>query len=275
VADAARHALEALSRPAGEFDASRYFRGTRDLGFHNVGTQTVRRMAADVVRAHRPLWSIDDAIAFADRLIVDRFLEVKMLAVEVVARYSRDFTPRMLAVWKRWLADDHADNWATTDAICGALIGPLLATHPALIAHTSKWSRHPNMWVRRAAAVSLVGAARNGKALDEVYAVAERLHADEEDLIQKAVGWMLREAGKTNMPRLERYLLSKGPAIPRTTLRYAIERFPVGRRRELLAATRAGRAGGAGTAGGRSRAGEKADRTRTRRGVDRAGGPGR
>jgi 3-methyladenine DNA glycosylase AlkD len=68
--------------------------------------------------------------------------------------------------------------------------------------------------------------------------VARRLHADEADLIQKAVGWMLREAGKTDMARLERYLRARGAVIPRTTLRYAIERFPPGRRLELLASTR-------------------------------------
>jgi 3-methyladenine DNA glycosylase AlkD len=67
------------------------------------------------------------------------------------------------------------------------------------------------------------------------------LHADREDLIQKAVGWMLREAGKRNAVRLERYLRSEGPAIPRTTIRYAIERFPATKRRQLLKATSARR----------------------------------
>ena len=74
-----------------------------------------------------------------------------------------------------------------------------------------------------------------------MYAIARRLHADREDLIQKAVGWALREAGKTDMPRLERYLRANGAAIPRTTLRYAIERFPE---------TEAARAAAAATDGG-------------------------
>ena len=63
-------------------------------------------------------------------------------------------------------------------------------------------------------------------------------HGDREDLIQKAVGWALREAGKSDMGRLEQYLRENGPRIPRTTLRYAIERFSPRRRRELLVATR-------------------------------------
>ena len=100
------------------------------------------------------------------------------------------------------------------------------------------WARDRNMWVRRASIVGLIPRARRGEALDLVYEIARRLHSDREDLVQKAVGWTLREAGKTDMPRLERYLRANAAIIPRTTLRYAIERFPPERRREILIATR-------------------------------------
>ena len=63
------------------------------------------------------------------------------------------------------------------------------------------------------------------------------LHPDKEDLIQKAVGWLLREAGKVAPEKLEAYLLANGPAIPRTTVRYAIERFDDTTRKSLLTAT--------------------------------------
>jgi 3-methyladenine DNA glycosylase AlkD len=95
------------------------------------------------------------------------------------------------------------------------------------------------LWVRRASVVGLIASARKGQALDRLYENAERLHGDGHDLIQKAVGWSLREAGKTDMPRLERYLRDHGSSIPRTTVRYAIERFPDAKRRALLTATRA------------------------------------
>src|SRR5262249_58023702 len=101
------------------------------------------------------------------------------------------------------------------------------------------WSKDRNMWVRRACIVSLIPLARIGQSLDLLYEIAARLHADREDLIQKAVGWALREAGKADMPRLERYLRASGPSIPRTTVRYAIERFPAAKRRALLVATKA------------------------------------
>jgi 3-methyladenine DNA glycosylase AlkD len=238
VAAAARRALAEKARPAGAFDASRYFRGAGDLGFYNVGTATVRAMGRAIAREHRDDWSLDQVIACAEALIGDRHLEVKGLAVEIMACRRREFTPRLLAVWKRWLARDHAANWATTDAICGMLIGPLLVAHPSLAPSTAAWVRHRNLWVRRAAAVGILALVRRGALLDQAYAVASALHADREDLIQKAVGWLLREAGTADRARLEGYLRTNGPRIPRTTVRYAIEHFPPARRDALLRLTR-------------------------------------
>jgi len=233
-----RAELRRLSRPAGEFDARRYFRGPADLAFYNVGTTAMRALARSVHLAHRDDWTIDDAMAFAGQLMPDRHLEAKGVGIEVVARYRKAFTPRLLSAWKRWLSKNYSTNWATTDAMCGMLIGPLLVAHPALAGKMRGWSRDRNMWVRRASAVALIPRVRRGESLDLAYDVAKRLHADNEDLIQKAVGWMLREAGKADPRRLERYLRAKGPSIPRTTVRYAIERFPIAKRRTLLAVTK-------------------------------------
>jgi 3-methyladenine DNA glycosylase AlkD len=234
----ARRALRRLARPAGRFDASAYFRGADDLRFYNVGTPAMRALAQSIHAANREHWSIGDASAFADALIKDRYLEVKSVGIELVARYRRDFAPAHLGVWKHWLAANHSANWATTDSICGSLVGPLLVAHPELGGRMLAWARDRNLWVRRAAAVALLPLVRQGSALDLAYGVARRLHHDQEDLIEKAVGWMLREAGKVDQRRLERYLRAHGPDIPRTTLRYAIERFPERKRRELLAVTR-------------------------------------
>jgi 3-methyladenine DNA glycosylase AlkD len=242
----ARRALKRMARPAGTFDASGYFRGADDLRFYNVGTPAMRALARSIHATNRDHWSIRDATAFADTLIKDRYLEVKSVGIELVARYRRDFTPGDLDVWKRWLEGNHSANWATTDAICGALSGPLLVRYPELGARMRLWARDRNMWVRRASIVSLIPLARRGESLGLVYEIARRLHGDSEDLIQKAVGWALREAGKADMARLERYLRANGASIPRTTLRYAIERFPEPKRRALLAATRTKRGLGLG-----------------------------
>lgn len=239
-AAAAKRAIKRMARPPGDFDARRYFRGELDMGFYNVRAAEIRRLARSIHASHKDRWSLDQAVAFADRLIRDRYLEVKSLAVEVLARYRRQFAPRLLQTWKRWLADGHASNWATTDAICGYLIGPLIVAHPDLAAQMPDWARHRSLWVRRASVVGVLPALRrNPTLLDLVYRNALRLHPDREDLIHKAVGWALREAGKIDPGRLERYLRRHGPIVPRTTLRYAIERMPAAKRRELLLATRA------------------------------------
>jgi 3-methyladenine DNA glycosylase AlkD len=230
--------LRLLSRSTGGFDASRYFRGDHRLCFYNVGTPQVRALAHGIHLAVRTQWTIDDAVRFANVLIADPYLETKAVGIEVLARYRQLFTPRLLPVLKRWLARNHAANWATTDAICGTLLGPLLADHPSLLPEMRAWARHRNMWVRRASAVALIPPMRRGLALDLAYQIAEMLHADDHDLIQKAVGWMLREAGKADSARLERYLRTNSAAIPRTTMRYAIERFPPPKRRALLLETR-------------------------------------
>ena len=234
-------ALAKLSRPVGAFDAERYFRGDHGLRFYNVGTKPVRAFAREIYLANRADWRVDEAMRLADQLIVDPYLETKSVGIELVARYRRSFTPRLLPRWKRWIARNHSANWATTDAICGLLIGPLLVSHPELAPGMRTWAGDRNLWVRRASIVGLIKPiATRTIPVDLAYDVAATLHPDEHDLIHKAVGWTLREAGKIDARRLERYLRANGPSIPRTTVRYAIERFPVAKRRALLHATRQG-----------------------------------
>ncbi|HEV3060064.1 MAG TPA: hypothetical protein VGY48_17590, partial [Vicinamibacterales bacterium] len=76
-----------MARPAGDFDASRYFRGEQTLGFYNVGTDSMRALARSIHTAQKATWSVDHAMAFADLLIKDRYLEVKSVGIDVVARY--------------------------------------------------------------------------------------------------------------------------------------------------------------------------------------------
>jgi 3-methyladenine DNA glycosylase AlkD len=227
-----------MARPAGEFDPQRYFRGDHQLRFYNTGTTSMRTLARSIYDANRGRWSVNDAMRLADALMADPYLEAKSVGIEIVARYRRTFVPALLPKWKRWLAKNQSANWATTDAICGSLIGPLIVGHPSLAPRVGGWSRDRNLWVRRAAAVSLIPSLRRGAGLDVAYDVAKRLAPDREDLIQKAVGWMLREAGKADPARLVRYLRRNGRATPRTTIRYAIERMPETERREILAITR-------------------------------------
>jgi len=238
VAFGARRELARLARPLGAFDPSRYFRADEVVKFHGATSAAVRGLARTIDDLHGKTWGIDGAMKFADALIASDYLDEKGLGIELVARHRKEFARPHLKTWKRWLSDGLASNWATTDSICGCLIGPLLVQTPSLAPEVARWSSGTNLWVRRASAVSLIPLLRKGEQLDLAYGVAESLHHDTRDLIHKAVGWMLREAGKSDAARLERYLREHGPEIPRTTLRYAIERFPQKKRIALLRQTR-------------------------------------
>ena len=86
-----------MSRPAGSFDAARYFRGDHRLKFYNVGTKRMRELARGVYDANKSHWTVADAMRLADGLMRDPYLETKSVGIELVARYRRSFTPALLA----------------------------------------------------------------------------------------------------------------------------------------------------------------------------------
>lgn len=214
-----------------------YFKRDETVAFFGVATPGVRRLARAVWADHRS-WDVTDATAFCDRLIRRPELEAKAVGVLVLARWQRTFPPGLVRRVRGWLHGGHCATWAAVDLVAPTLVSPLLLRFPGLLPEVCGWTSARSLWVRRAAAVSLVPLARRGQALPEAYALAEALFGDGHDLIHKATGWLLREAGKTDPRRLETFLRRHGRAIPRTTLRYAIERFPPVKRRRLLEDTR-------------------------------------
>jgi len=202
-----------------------------------IDTATLRDVQRDLVRGPAAGWTIRDAVRFCEAMLRDPHLEARALGFGMVARFAGQAPPELLPTLERWLAR-YCGNWALVDTLAPAVLGPLLDGHRELIPVVLGWTTSPNLWLRRGAVVSFVLLARKGRHLAATYRIATTLFGDREDLIHKAVGWLLREAGKTDMPRLERFLRRHGPRIPRTTLRYAIERFPDPARKALLEATR-------------------------------------
>jgi 3-methyladenine DNA glycosylase AlkD len=202
-----------------------------------LDVKTMRSIKRDLLEEVGPDWTIRNAVAFCNAMIRDPHVEVRALAFEVVARFVGEASPNLLPTIKRWLAKS-CTNWALVDNLAPSVLGPLLDRHPTLIPEVVDWTESKNLWVRRGAAVAFVPLARKGRRLATAYRIASRLFRHKEDLMHKAVGWLLREAGKTDMPRLEKFLLQHGPKMPRTTVRYAIERFPEADRKRLRLATR-------------------------------------
>jgi 3-methyladenine DNA glycosylase AlkD len=183
-------------------------------------------------------WALAEACAFGDLLLHDQRQEAKTIGILLLARYHKSFVPELFAQFETWLAQNLCANWALTDALGTFAIALLLRRYPDLPPRLTNWTQADNLWVRRAAAVSLVPLARKGEHLDTSYAIAECLFSYPEDLIHKAVGWLLREAGKPDPARLHTFLLQHGRRMPRTAVRYALERFPATERQRLLELTR-------------------------------------
>jgi 3-methyladenine DNA glycosylase AlkD len=240
---AVKNALRDLKRagsPARAEGAARYFQAYEQLAFFGVDSPTIRRMASAIRTGPGRDWSLQDARRFARILIARPELEAKALGIVLLGRFRRDFDPSLLSDARRWLERSCLD-WASTDGLCGDVVSPLLMAQPRLRVALRQWRRSPYLYVRRASAVGLIGLARRGQYLDEAYAAARALASEDHHLIQKAVGWLLREAGKTDPARLERFLRSHGHRLGRTSVRYAIERFPAPKRRRLLTATKVSR----------------------------------
>jgi 3-methyladenine DNA glycosylase AlkD len=155
----------------------------------------------------------------------------------VLVAFKKEFTPTLMVPAGKWLRN-RLDNWALVDSFCNLVLSPLLEKYPEIKRMLMVWSGNKCLWVRRATLVTLVPFARRGQRLDLAYRLARGRFADPEDLMHKAIGWLLREAGRTDAKRLRRFLLRHGPSIPRMSLRYAIEHFPARTRAEVMSATR-------------------------------------
>jgi len=215
-----------------------YFKQHETIVTHGVRSAKVREIERDLFTTVKAEWSTTEALRFCELLLQERSHESKGIGFHLLTRYQESFDKNLVDVVEGWLSTNLCDNWAAVDDLCPRVLTPLVRRFPDQIRRVRGWSGSSNLWLRRASAVTFVPMARRGERLDDAYRVAKSLLGDSEDLIQKAVGWLLREAGKTDMPRLERFLLDNGPRVSRTTVRYAIERFPERKRLALLAATR-------------------------------------
>jgi len=168
------------------------------------------------------------------RLLKSPIHEHRFTALEIlVAQYARGQDKQRSRIFAFYLRHaERANNWDLVDTSAPYIVGAHLKERPRKVLDRFAASR--NLWKRRIAIVSTLTLIRNGE-LEDTFRIAEKLLGDQHDLIHKAVGWMLREAGKVSSPALLEFLRFHYAATPRTTLRYAIERFPAAQRKRILA----------------------------------------
>jgi 3-methyladenine DNA glycosylase AlkD len=194
-----------------------YGHGDRFIG---ITVPTMRRIAHRYV--HLPL--TDVANLLASPIHEHRFVALEIL----VAQYEQGNA----TVYDFYLKNAKAvNNWDLVDTSAPYIVGQHLRTRPRKILY--RLAKSKDLWERRIAIVSTQTLIRAGE-IEDTFAIAKILLPDDHDLIHKAVGWMLRETGKQSAPALVRFLKEHYAQMPRTALRYAIERFPAERRKRML-----------------------------------------
>jgi 3-methyladenine DNA glycosylase AlkD len=169
-----------------------------------------------------------------ERLLASPIHEHRFVGFEIlVARYEGGGEAQRNKVFRFYLKHTHrANNWDLVDGSAPYIVGEHLKTRRRDL--LDRLARSRLIWERRIAIVSTLALIKSGE-VEDTFRIAEKLLSDGHDLIHKAVGWALRETGKVSFQDLRSFLQRHYTRIPRTTLRYAIERFPLARRKRMLA----------------------------------------
>ncbi|MCX6302385.1 MAG: DNA alkylation repair protein [Bacteroidia bacterium] len=146
----------------------------------------------------------------------------------------KDYVPADFRVFERWVSK-YVSNWAACDTLCNHTVGSFIEMYPSYLAGLKRWSGSKNRWVKRASAVTLIVPARKGLFLDDIFEIADILHSDPDDMVQKGYGWMLKVASQAHQKEVFDYVMRKKKTMPRTALRYAIEKMPPDLRKKAMA----------------------------------------
>ncbi len=171
----------------------------------------------------------------AERLFAGKTLEEKALGVLVLQRSLRRFGGREFRRLEGWLA--LVISWADHDALAMCLLGPLIVADPRRLERPLRWARSSNRWHKRAAAVSLIHGIRRGLFAEEARAVTEGLLADRDDMVQKGLGWLLREWAKYHPAQAVPVLLAIRGRASRLVLRTGCEKLGPAERQRILGRT--------------------------------------
>ena len=161
------------------------------------------------------------------------FMEESFIASDWSYFVRKDYEPGDLKIFEKWI-DLYVGNWASCDTLCNHTVGAFLEMYPEYISELEKWACSKNRWMRRAAAVSLIIPAKHGKFLKEILGIADILIKDSDDLVQKGYGWMLKAASQSHQKQIFDYVIKKKTIMPRTALRYAIEKMPLELRTQAM-----------------------------------------
>lgn len=197
-------------------------------------TAELRRIARQFRREIRKDYGLDQLIGVADQLFSGSVLEERIAGVFLLENLDREFGDREFELFETWL--DRISSWADHDSLVHDLIAPLLIANPVRVRAVFHWAKSPDRWHRRAACVALIRGSRQKMFFRDIKKLSDSLLDDKDDMVQKGLGWLLRETAKFNAKRTAPYLMRIRDRAPRLVLRTACETLPATRKKKILSA---------------------------------------
>lgn len=231
VADEIRRALKAGGSAARSTSVQRFFK--EEVRSHGWRTAELRRAA---IRWRREILQQSDLkflVQVADNLFAGQVNEDKNAAVFLLENITGKFGDEEFELLESWLP--RINNWSDHDALVHYLIAPMIVAKPGRARKVFGWAKSKNRWFRRAACVALIQGTRRKMFFLEIMELSELLLSDEDDMVQKGLGWLLRETAKADAQRTVPYLMRIRRRAPRLVLRTACETLPPAVREKVLA----------------------------------------
>jgi 3-methyladenine DNA glycosylase AlkD len=226
-----RSELASRADPRHREGARSFSREPLDLwGVRAPDVKQISRAAYHEVKA----WPPAQRDEFMDGLWKSGKLEEAGVAIYVYRRFGKQCAAREFRLFTSWI-DRYVTNWAACDGVSSWLLAACLENEPALIRRLPAWTRSRNRWKRRAAIVSLLQEAKQGRHTAEIFEIAERLLTDADDMVQKGVGWVLKETYPKKPREVVAFLKSRAAGAPRLVLRIAAEKMTARDRAAVLA----------------------------------------
>lgn len=189
-----------------------------------VRTPIVVKLAAQYFKNIRNLEK-KEIFTLCEELWKSGYMEKSFIACNWSYSIHKQYEQKDIEVFEKWV-NMYVSNWASCDTLCNHTIGIFIEMYPSYISNLKNWAKSKNRWVRRASAVSLIIPARHGKFLKDIFEIADILLLDQDDLVQKGYGWMLKAASQAHQKDVFDYVVKNKLVMPRTALRYAIEKMP-------------------------------------------------
>lgn len=200
----------------------RYFK--EQVRLYGIKTAVVKKIGREYFKEVKGMGK-DEIFDLCEELWKSGYIEESFIACHWSYLLREYYEHRDFLVFERWV-NEYVGNWASCDTLCNHTMGTFLEMYPEYLPDIKNWGRSPNRWTRRASAVSLIVPARKGMFLKDIFEVADILLLDGDDLVQKGYGWMLKAASEAHQEKVLEYVLANKKNMPRTALRYAIEKMP-------------------------------------------------